>query len=481
MIHSIGNFVRQLQKDRGLTLAELSAILGYKSPTSLVRIMQKKANKESLIKLIHRLRTSEQMQLTDQEKGILDDILEVDQLRKDMDYDAFFRLRSLLKGEEAPQRDVILTVAAGGAQTTLLKRYGDCQRWRGFLVNSERAPIFHTLSQLLHKDDFRLEHVMYFNDHQAHTVNLICALLPLMFSTNYEGYAYALDRKRESMPTGLMRADMLVCDYVTRDGATRHDMIVFNANETASIVEIRQSISTFETLLPPRISCRSLRSIWHNATGDYLAYCRFLMKLEKDRAIYRVKQDVGMEQIPVPLLRTAVEEGTIQDRQAVQALVGALEAIFLERRQQMLDSPEPFHHVMKRSAMWQFARTGRMSDHVWAFRTFTLRERAEILEAMLDLMQNRPDYHLYFLKDDDDLRDDEFILYEGAGVCVIKPGADYHLDGNHVETMIVQEEFQDIFKKFFMESVVRFHTYSQEETASMLREMRSWCLVGADG
>lgn len=481
MIHSIGNFVRQLQKARGLTLAELSAILGYKSPTSLVRIMQQKANKESLIKLIHRLRTNERMQLTDQEKGVLDDILEVDQLRKDMDFDAFFRLRSLLKGEEAPRREVILTISQGGTQTTLIKRYGECQRWRGFLINGERAPIFHALSELLQREDFRLEHAMFFNDDQAHTVRLICALLPLMFSTNYEGYAYALDRKREGMTTGLMRADILVCDYVTRGGEVRHDMIVFNADDDASVIESRQSVSTFETLLPPRGDFRSLRSIWYSGTGDYLAYCRFCMRLEKNRAIYRVKQDVGMDQIPVPLLRRAVEEGPLYEHRAAPELVDALEAIFHERWQQTRENPEPVHHVMKRSAMWQFARTGRMSDHFWACRTFTLQERAEILQAMIDLMRFCPDYHFYFLKDDDDLRDDEFVLYEGAGVCVIKPGTDYHLDGNHVETMIVQEEFQDIFKKFFMESVVRFHTYSQEETTAMLHEMHRWCSSGLDG
>lgn len=481
MMHSIGNFLRHLQKSRGLTLAELSSVLGYKSPTSLVRIMQQKANRESLYKLVDRLRSNERMLLTEQELHQLDDILEVDQLRKDIDYAAFLRLRSLLQGEQLPQRNVILTIAEGGAQTTLIRRYGDCQRWRGFLINSERAPIFHVLSQLLQREDFRLEHAMLFNNDQEHTVRLICTLLPLMFSSNYEGYAYNLDSKKESMTTGLMRADMLVCDYVTRSGETRHDMIVFNENDDASVIESKQSISTFESLLPPRSSFRSLRSIWYSASGDYLAYCRYCLKLEKDRAIYRVKQDVGLDQIPVPLLRKTVEEGPLYGSQVSPALLDSLEELFRERWQQTLHNPEPVHHVMKRSAMWQFVHTGRMSDHFWACRAFTLQERADILQAMISLTKNCPDYHFYFLKADDDLRDDEFILYDGAGICVIKPGTSYHLDGNHVETMIAQEEFQAIFKKFFMESVVRFHTFSPQETTALLEQMRQWCLSEAEG
>lgn len=481
MIYSIGKFLRQLQKARGLTLAELASMLGYKSSTSLVRIMQQRANRESLYKLADRLRTHDQMLLTDQEERQLDDILEADHMRKDIDYAAFVRLRSLLQGEKMPQRNVILTIAEGGAQTTLFRRYGECQRWRGFLINSERAPIFHVLSQMLQKDNFRLEHAMFFNSDQEHTVRLICALLPLMFSTNYEGYAYNLDAKTETMTTGLLRADLLVCDYVTRSGETRHDLIVFNENDAASVIESKHSISTFESLLPPRSSFRSLRSIWYTATGDYLAYCRYCLMLEKDRAIFRIKQDVGMDQIPVPLLRKAVVEGPLYGNQISPALLNSLEEIFHERWQQTLHNANPIHHVMKRSAMWQFAHTGRMSDHFWACRAFTLQERAEILQAMIHLMQSCPDYHFYFLKADDDLLDDEFILYDGAGICVLKPGTNYHLDGHHVETMIVQDEFQAIFKKFFLESIIGFHTFSQRETTALLEQMRQWCLSETQG
>ncbi len=476
MIHSIGNFVREIQKQRRLTLAELSGILGYKSPTSLVRIMQQKANKESLLKLIERLRQSEQLHLSDQELRRLDDILEVDQLRKDMDYEAFIRLRNLLKGDEVPSSEVILTISAGGAQTTMRRRYGDCLRWRGFLINGERAPIFHTLFRLLEKENFRLEHTMFINWDQAHTVRLICALLPLMFSPNYEGYAYSLDQRMEAMPTGLMRADMLVCDYVSRDGESRHDMIVFNADGNASVIESRQSISNFENLLPPRNSFHSLRSIWKSATGDYLSYSRFCMDLERNRAICRFKQDVGMDQIPVPLLRKALEEGPMPPSLSQRETVDQLEDIFRQRWRQMLENTHPVRHIMKESAMWQFVRTGRMSDHFWACRSFTRAERAEILQSMISLTQQCPDYRLYFLKDNEDLREDEFILYEGIGLSVIRPGSNYHLDGGHVETMIVQAEFQEIFKKFFLESMIRFHTRSPEDSLQILQDMRQWCL-----
>jgi len=476
MIQSIGNFVREIQKQRRLTLAELSGILGYKSPTSLVRIMQQKANKESMLKLIERLRESEQLCLSDQEQRRLDDILEVDQLRKDMDYEAFIRLRNLLKGDQVPSSEVILTISEGGAQTTMLRRYGDCLRWRGFLINGDRAPIFHTLFRMLEKENFRLEHAMFINEDQAHTVQLICALLPLMFSTNYEGYAYTLDQRRESMPTGLMRADLLVCDYVSRDGESRHDMIVFNADGDASVIEGRQTIGNFETLLPPRNDFRSLRSIWKSATGDYLSYSRFCMDLEKNRAICRFKQDVGMDQIPVPLLRKSLEEGPMYASLSLREAVDKLEEVFRQRWQQMLENPHSVHHVMKECAMWQFVRTGRMSDHFWACRSFTKEERAEILQSMIALTQQCPDYRLYFLKDNEDLREDEFILYEGVGLSVIRPGSNYHLDGGHVETMIVQAEFQEIFKKFFLESMIRFHARSPEESLQILQDMRQWCV-----
>lgn len=171
---------------------------------------------------------------------------------------------------------------------------------------------------------------------------------------------------------------------------------------------------------PPQDQLHPVRLVLPENT--LLGYSRFCAELEKDCAVYRLKPDIGFDQIPVHLLQRAIADHV--DRAQLLELK-PMGDIARKRQQMLLNQTLPIYHVMKRRAMWQFVKTGRTSDHVWCCRSFTMEERLEILLYIRQQLMSKPNIHLHFLKDDSVLRDDEFVLYEGKGLFVVKPGTDY--------------------------------------------------------
>jgi len=309
-----------------------------------------------------------------------------------------------------------------------------------------------------------------------HTVQAIRALLPMLYAGHYSAYSILLDETAWKNPLGLMQSDLLVCDYVTESGEERHDFVVFKSVDQGVVLENKGTVPEFRSFLPDKkLFCPIHYTSATPKVGNYMEYCQYCQMLENGRAVYRIKQDVGIEQLPIPILKRAILEGPMIEEFDKNHLLEEYEKIFLKRQEQMLNNPSPQHHVMKKQAMWQFVKTGRLSDHFWACRSFTIEERAAIIQSLLWQLEHRPAFKIFFLKYDTVLRDEEFLLYDGIGLTIIKPGTDYNLEQGHEETLICQAEFMNIFRLFYNESILRFHVLPEDASKDILKEMLAWC------
>ena len=86
-----------------------------------------------------------------------------------------------------------------------------------------------------------------------------------------------------------------------------------------------------------------------------------------------------------------------------------------------------------------------------------------------------PGFHLYFLKDDAALRDDDFILYEDRGLSVVKVGMDYDMSARNDEIRITQPVLLKVLKRFFMESILRYRVESEEASAAEIDRLIALC------
>lgn len=468
-------FVEQMRKARGLSQGELAQRLGYKSATSVARILQDKANMDSVNRFCQLLKEHDGLALSDEEVSDLDRILEKKKFSS-QEYAATEVLRELLH-EDPPLTDPLLEDAVSGECKTLLETYTPIRNLRITILNCEMIPFFGAIARLVRENSAEVKHYLSSDQNLIRTVMTIRAVLPILYEERYNGYTSEYNRDDvPQLPRGISTTDVMLCEYEREDNPW-HDLVIFQSVSKGlrfsfpgnGQVVYRMMSDVFRTASPIRnADIDRLRS-------DYLAYFRFCTDLEKDRSVYRIKPDFAVEQIPVEICRRALEESPAAHRLAGLGDVDALEAIFRERQNNAMSKRQAQHHVFKQKAVWKFVRTGRLSDHFWAFRPLTMDERLAVLQSLLEQYNTNPYFHLYFLKDEDAMRDEEIVCYDGVGLVIIKAGTDYDLSSNHSETMVEQKDFLRIYRNFFLHSVLTCNVHPEHKTRKTLMEMIQYC------
>ena len=207
------------------------------------------------------------------------------------------------------------------------------------------------------------------------------------------------------------------------------------------------------------------------AFEDYVKYSADYAELERNRAVWKIKPDVGVDQIPVWCMKNAMLEGELSQNPQFLQVLEALEDVYRRRVENTWQKRRHSHVIMKYGAMRRFAMTGRSADHFWAMRPYTPRERIAILSKLLEQQRKNPYVHLYFLRNESRLRDVEIAYYEGAGMLILESNTDYNLERNHSEVMITHPEMLQMYREFYMEVLVRDCVYSETETCEYLEKL----------
>lgn len=475
MLPNMRQFIQSLQKSRGLSVADMAALLGYKSQTSVARVMQGRANIDSVTKFCQQLKDNEQIALTDEEASQLDRILEYTKLG-DEGYATTDVLRQLLR-EDPPMVDPVLVDAYTGERQTLLERYLPMQDLRITVLNCESFPLFGALAKLAVQNNVQVEHYLYSDHNLLRTVLTVRSVLPILHLKNYYGAISFCSREQLlTSPRGILLSDVMFTEYM-RNGSQVFDLIIlqptgeglsFTFPSDSSSIQ-RMVCSLKENAVPIRNPGTT------DYASDYVAYINYCSELEKDRAVYRIKPDFGMEQIPLRIWQRALMESPLGEKASLTENMVALFNAFSDRQANSLSKKQAQHHVLKQRAVWKFVRTGRLSDQFWGFRTLNMAERLETLQFIMEQYNTNPYYHIHFLKDDDAMRDDEFVCYDGLGLSIIKAGTDYNLSTGHSETQVVQPEFLKIYRNFFLHSILPFNVQPEYRTRKILLEMIKYC------
>ena len=121
--------------------------------------------------------------------------------------------------------------------------------------------------------------------------------------------------------------------------------------------------------------------------------------------------------------------------------------------------------------MRRFARTGRIADHFWGMRPFTVQERLCILRQLKEHAQNNPYLQLYVLKGD---RFGDHIVYyfEGKGILIIDPTTNYDLSGYYSELLIVHPGILKLYKAYFTGGILKHFVQPAGAEQALLQQSR---------
>lgn len=462
--------INGLIEARGLTLAELTAQLGYHSKTSLVRVMKNQANQRALDTFAKRL--TENMRLSEAEHQRLERVLEY--MRWQEDYVSSREMLKFLRGENDADGDVWLEPIAAEGRSLFAQRYEDASEIRIIMLNCQYVPIYRQLLRLVRAKGAEIEHYLQMRDNSARVIHAINVLIPLIYESGYSGYSHS-DSEEDVFRgvQGVRAADAMVVRYRTADGCLLEDLIVFDQEDHGFVQTAAQSGGFVRMLGLRPEEYTPIKNVYFQnpALESYIRFCTDYARLEHNRTIYKIKPDVGLEWIPEDVLISALVEGGIPELKERNDLCEAFREVHHERVHNMFGKRRVARTIMKRSAMVRFARTGRTMDHFWGMRSFTQEERIRIFRLLLEQMESNPYFNVYFLKDNDFLQDAEIAYYEGAGIMVMDASTDYAPSGKHSEVMIVHDDFMRMFREYFERSLLTEHTMSHGETVAFMQEL----------
>ncbi|MBE5773465.1 MAG: hypothetical protein E7337_05970 [Clostridiales bacterium] len=475
----IRDFITAYLKERDMTLADLTAKLGYRSKTSIVRIMNGAVTERSLENFVSKL--SKVGGITEKEKADLNEAIEL--LKWQEDYYPSREILDFLQGKVCGTGTVELECVNPETDAWLIKDVPKAfeEGFRGateveiLLMNSQYVPIYDKLYRLIREQNAKITHYLMIDENTSRTIHAMNVLFQMMYEPNYSGYL--LTTHREDGHKGLLAADLLLANWVSAKGVRCESLILFDEPGHGRLYRSLVPGTLARLLAVPKECYRPLKQsfVTYNKASDYVRFSRECADIEKNRRLFCIKPDISLECIPVEILLAAVREGDLGRAEDFRNVEEMLVEIFTQRNKNAYESRKAHHTIMKRSTMWKFVHTGRLTDHFWGMRNFTMQERAAIMRRLLEHAENNPFFNLYFLKDNQFLRDIEVFCYDGKGLLIVDPNTDYDLSGGHAEVMLDHPEFQRLYKDFFLKHLIREHVISHADTCEFLRSLVEYC------
>lgn len=469
---NISQFVTDLLNRHGMTDAQLAELLGYKSKTSIVRIRSQQIGMHSLENFVERLRSS--FQLTPEENAALNDAFA--SLYWQEDFAAIQSMKHFLSSDRDQEADPIVELLSDkGSAGPFLKHYESAREIKITLFNCHHVSIYRSLHILLSGGNAKVDHFLLPLENTVDIIDVFRRMMHVFYDSAYDPYAISVSAPGSHR--GMLSTDFMVISYRNANDKARQDLVFFDRPDHGMIIPGTPG-NNYLALLPiPEENRTPVKRTFpgYSELEDYVHFCAEFARLEHNRAIYKIKPDIGLDWIPTEILLSAVKQDDLPHAKNFRHAFQQLIKISRARTKNSFEKKQPTHAILKQSGMWNFIRTGKTLDHFWAMRPYTPRERLSILTELLHQARTNPAFHIYFLQDDHFLLDEEVILYEGEGLLMTNSNTDYNLAGGHVEMMMVVPEFCRLFRDYFTQVLLRDYVHSEEESCSLLQQMVDFC------
>lgn len=452
--------VEQLRTEKNLSIAEIAAAVGYRSPNSIERIVQGRTGDAACKKFL------------DLCMDIYPDMIHLpaDEPLTLPTYHACWS--QLLQGRLTMSNT---TMALYGSDGHALGSIG--QHYELMNVSSVSVLLLNGLHRALSADLAVLLSLPCASVYHCLTIPYkadcfsyaVLSLMPLLFHEHYHLASYSA--KQDG--SGLLTADIMLVRYQCQ-AKERMDMIAFTAMDRAILIP-----------LPPKLTLQALglSSVLHKMhpigcrkdiefQADYLKYVQWCATLEAIGPIRQLKEDVCFEQIPTPIMARALREGLTTPWTSSGQLMDEITniATVCNKRSNAWHLHQKEHvHIMRLASLWQFVRTGMLTDHFWGMRAFSVSERMTILEELRQA-HNGNNFRLLFLPDCYWNGPGEITCYGKSALSIIQHSTNYQLSEHHKEILISDKKVIQSFISFFDKVLVPL---CQEETdvASELEKM----------
>lgn len=461
-------YLARLMKSRGLSAGELAALLGLKSKTTIVRILNSNAGEKSILNFRNLLMNSRELALTTEEVQLLDESVSCQ--TKESSYSFIFsELWALLYRRDTPHGEVRLLTSEPYAT---LKEFG-CMLREGpaecLLINCSFSSLTGAAREFLETQEHPVSMEQYFfnaDGYPRRLVQIIGRIVPILSLDNYT--AYTITQEPEE---GIFDLNAVA----VRTGSGEEYELLFCSERTAILTRGEGLFRKWQTFLA-NFRTAPIKSRKDPGTYNFISLIERYRKLEERSDLCKFRPDVSINCIPIDILKAAFVEGCAEmGLTASKETVTALVSLQKKRYDNIHSNRQTSHLVISEKGMRKFAATGRITDHAYAVRPFTPEERIRILNDCI--VGRGKHFHIYLLDHETEERiyandhSVEMICYGEKCVQLTPAQTDYDFGKGHSEIFIEQEAFRGLFVEFFMNDLVQYHTQPEEATEALFRQL----------
>lgn len=453
-----------------MNLSQLSERLGYRSKTSLIRMMDEPVRPKSAQDFRKRLLANFQLspkQIEELDRALHIKIYGLENYMINQELVRFIHSEHSIYPDDLKIQVLSKNSPHGVEYLTLPQLYQHKKDLKILILNCQFVHLYSQLRSLLLGGDVRVQQYLHGYKDTAHTISSITSVMSVCFSANYSvGFFDELVQAENRSPFGLSMTDILLCTYYDENNVRCTDIILF-VTENLGIMSIR---APYESIQNPFLQSRLGKYYWiKNTPAESNTHIAQIIlshaALANNSHHWSFKPDLFISQVSENILHDAIN-AELFSRSEFENIKASFSKLACH-------SHLARHHVFmihKKRAMNHFAETGTIQSHPHFLKPFSPAQRLEILDSLIREQDSNPYFHLLFLRDDNSVDDMEIRCYDRKGILVI-PDSKY--DKKYCEVFINNSEFTDAYKKFYMQEMVMKLCLPESASVSILKSLRN--------
>ncbi len=481
-ISSFGDALFALLRKKNCSAAELARRLGYKSHTSVVRILHQEVSHEVQKAFFNRLILTNALHLSADELASLRQCLETEAfplaVRRAHEF-----LWDFLFAEQAQAALPVITLFTEDEEPRQLQG----NQWVNTFTSAERIDMLifgcceESFFSLLSQAFFQFENkcwIRHYCDLGVSPDNavksMICAATMIRFK-QYE--AFYMQNETASNKLFTSQDGQMFLWWIDASGSTNMQVIYPSADLCFSIYKVSGG-TQYRVLLDDLLKKNSnaytaMRSeyVHPDIAENYLLLSQRLLFLEKNRSQRMYRPAPCYNHIATEILTPAILS-MLQYPESHPA-IQQLHAVHTERYVNAFSMRAPSKLIFLVSGMWDFIKTGFLPDHLNELPAIPVDGRLKVLHDLLDAATNNPFFQLYFFREDIRVHNLMLSSHGDLGVYLLDPVTTIQMQRGYFEEILTFSAFIDAFNSFF-DTVLLKRSYTQQESRKKLCEMIHW-------
>ncbi len=464
--------LKRIIKTHGITNAELSRLLNYKSKNTIQRIISGESGKASKTKVFNDIINNRNLFFNNDEIKELELALDISSIGEEKHL-ALNEMNELMfqefKKYDSPQLTDIQSMNIISMKDLLESIKNNTNDI--IIINCCWKAVILALDDFLSKSQTtQIKQCILLNKNLADTIRNIGNILPIFHNTNYA--AYSIESKDiHPNSVGELSHNVILIRSKEENGKISTFLIVNHNEHNGFVIKEKYNLFDYWQNLANKYEsyANPIKTTYEqkNSANAYIKFTELYYKLENNNTIFTFRPDFCMTYVNPTITKNAFIDGIKQLQLKgfmSEKNIAKLEEIHTKRFNNVFSKSKVTQHVCTEASLEKFAQTGLLSDHLFAMRPYTKAERIEILKTLLENIEHNPHFNFWLLKDNNSPMNIEVICYDKFGVEFTSMQTDYNFTGNHSEAIIKHKDFVNLYKEYFVNEILRKRVHDQTET-----------------